>query len=112
MIPRKDSFVLGTTAAPNSPATLGAVGAMVSNTDFAHTEDEQESYANRAVEELKRGAMAQGERIFENVAVPVAQRIGAGVVNYGVNMAVGLMAGMVSRGIPGVNANPQRLALN
>lgn len=112
MIPRKDSFVLGTTAAPNSPATLGAVGAMVSNTDFAHTEDEQESYANRAVEELKRGAMAQGERIFENVAVPVAQRIGAGVVNYGVNMAMGLMAGYVSRGIPGVNANPQRLALN
>lgn len=111
MIPKNGSFVLGTTAAPNSPATLGAVGAMVADTDFAHTEDEQDSYTNRAVDALKRGAAAQGEHVFENVAVPVAERVGAHVMNWGINTAMGLMAGAISRGIPGVNANPQRLAI-
>lgn len=108
MIPKKNSFILGTTAAPNSPATMGAVGAMVSDQDFAHTEDEQDSYMQRGVDALKRGASAAGERVFENVAVPVAERIGYGLVNYGLSMAMGAMA---SRGIPGVNANPNRLAI-
>ena len=108
MIPKKDSFILGTTAAPNSTATMSAVSSMVAEQDFAHTEDDQESYMQRGADALKRGASAAGEHVFENVAVPVAERIGYGLVNYGMSMAMGYAA---SRGIPGVNANPQRLAI-
>jgi len=109
LLPKKDSFILGTTAAPNSPPTMGAVGAMVSEQDFAHTEDDQDTYMQRGVDALKRGAAAQGERVFEQVALPIAERVGQGMVNYGMSLAMGYVA---SRGIPGVNANPQRLALN
>lgn len=113
MIPKKDSFILGTTAAPNSPGTLGAVGAMVSEIDFAHTEDEQESYASKAVESLKRGAAAQGAQIMETVSGPVAERVGSAAVNWAFNAAMGFAAShLASRGIPGINANPSRLALS
>lgn len=109
MIPRKDSFVLGTSAAPNSPQAMGAVSAMVAEQDFAHTEDDQQSYMQRGVDALRRGAQAQGERAFAELAIPVAERIGAYAVNYAIGTGLSLIA---SRGIPGVNANPQRLALN
>ena len=37
-IPRRNSFIIGSTPAPNSPGTMSAVSTMQSETDFVHTE--------------------------------------------------------------------------
>jgi len=108
-LPRKDSFIIGSEAAPNSPGTISAVSSMQSSTDFAHTEEGQDSYTARAVEELQRGAAAAGEAVFNSVAVPLMQRVGGHAVNRAGQYVISRMMGV--GGIPGVNANPARLAL-
>jgi len=109
-LPRKDAFILGTQAAPNSPGTMSAVGTMLSETDFAHTEAQQESYISAGVEELARGAQVAGERVWTDVGVPLLQRFGNNVLNAGMMYAVNAATGR--GGIPGVNSNPARLILS
>lgn len=109
-LPRKDAWVLGTQAAPNSPGTMSAVSSMLSETDFAHTEAQQESYVAAGVEELARGAQVAGERVWTDVGVPLLQRFGNNVLNAGMMYAVNAATGR--GGIPGVNSNPARLTLS
>lgn len=108
-IPRKESFIIGSQAAPNSPATMQAVGGMVSSTDFAHTESGQGQHIQQAVDALARGASAAGAAVVENVAIPIAERLGGAAV-YAAASAV-YNAAFGRGGIPGVNSNPARLAL-
>lgn len=108
-LPKKTAFVLGTQAAPNSPGLISAVSTMQSETDFAHTEAEQESYIQRGLNEISRGAAAAGEQVFESVAVPLLQRFGYAAGMTASAMAVNAMTGR--GGIAGVNNNPARLAL-
>lgn len=108
-IPDKSGVIIGTQAAPNSPGILGAVSTMQSETDFVHTEAEQSSYISRGVEALSRGAASAGAAVYEQVAIPLLQRVGGAAVNTGLQMAMNAVAGR--GGLPGVNANPNRLAL-
>ncbi|AXH77502.1 MAG: capsid protein [Cressdnaviricota sp.] len=109
MLPAKTSFLLGTSAAPNSPGTMSAVSAMQSETDAMHTEAEQESYIQRGVDAFSRGAQTAGADVFNNVAEPLLERFGRYAVSAG--MAYALNASRGTGGIPGVNSNPNRLAL-
>lgn len=108
-IPRKDAFILGTQAAPNSPGTMSAVSQMAASGDFAHTEAGQESYINKSLAALADGAKTAGAQVYDNVAVPLMQRAGNMAVNYATSYALGALAGVA--GISGVNSNPGRLAL-
>jgi len=108
-LPKKDAFIIGNSAAPNSPGLMGATSVMVANTDFAHTEAEQESYISRGVQELASGLYAQGERAFNEHAPAIAQRVASHVGTTMLNYTLAGIAGLA--GIGGVNNNPNRLAL-
>jgi len=108
-IPKKDSVIIGSQAAQNSPAILSAVSTLSTSTEPFHTEAEQESYIQRGVNAVAQGAAAHGENIFQSVAVPLLQRVGAIGVNTAANMAFNALAGV--GGIAGVNNNANRLAL-
>jgi len=109
-LPRKDAWVLGTQAAPHSPGTMSAVSVMSSETDFAHTEAQQDTYIQEGLRSFERGAAVAGERVWNDVAAPLLSRFGNAVVNTGVAMAFNAINGR--GGIPGVNSNPARLILS
>lgn len=109
MLPKKEGFLIGTQAAPNSPGTMSAVSSMVSEVDFGHTEAQQESYIQQGINELARGASVAGAQVYNNIAAPLLQRVGQSAVHTAANYALNAVMGR--GGIPGVNANPNRLAL-
>lgn len=109
LLPQKDGFIIGTQAAPNSPGTMSTVSSMVGDTPFTHTEAEQESYIQRGLDAVQQGAAVAGEQVFQNVAVPLLQRVGANAVGLATNLAIGAIVGR--GGLPGVNSNPNRLAI-
>ena len=92
-LPRKDAWILGSQAAPNSPGTMSAVSVMTSETDFAHTEAQQDSYINEGLRAFERGASVAGERVWNGVAAPLLTRFGNAVVNTGVAMAFNAISG-------------------
>lgn len=108
-LPKKDAFIMGNPAAPNSPATMSVVSQMQSDQDFAHTEAQQDSYIQRGVDSMTRGAQNAGAYFAETVVLPVMENVGARVVNTAANMAMNAVFGR--GGLPGVNNNPGRLAL-
>jgi len=108
-LPRKDGFILGTTAAPNSPGTISATSTMLADTSIVHTEAQQESYVAQGLQAFSRGAQVAGEQVLTNVAIPLLERVG-----YGIGMTAAQMSynAVVGRGgLPGVNSNPSRLTL-
>ena len=108
-IPKKDSFILGSPAAPHSPGTMSAVSSMTSESGFAHTEAQQESYVQQSLNAFAQGANVAGERVFQQVAVPLLQQAGYAAVGTGFSMAMNAIRG--TGGISGVNSNPSRLAI-
>ena len=109
-IPKKTSIIIGTAAAPNSPGTMSAVSSMVGDIDFGHTESGQDSYINQGLSSLARGAASAGEQVWSNIAQPLLQRAGNQAAMTAANMAFNALTGR--GGLPGVNSNPARLALN
>lgn len=109
-IPRKDAFILGSAAAPHSPGTMSAVSTMTAEGGFSHTEAQQDSYTQQMLSNLTAGAMSAGEQVFQNVAVPLMQRVGQVAVNSATNYAIQGIVGLA--GIAGVNSNANRLRLN
>lgn len=107
-LPKKDAFVLGTPAAPSSPGVMSAVSAMAGDTDFSHTEAQQDTYINTGLNILQRGAAVAGNRVVE-VLSPIAEHIGARVGDAASNYALNALMGM--GGIAGVNNQPMRLAI-
>ena len=108
-IPDKSGVIIGTQAAASSPGVLSSVSSMQTETGFTHTEVEQDSYIARGVEALARGAQAQGAAAFEEVALPLLQRVGGAAVRTGGQYALNWIMGR--GGLPGVNANPNRLVI-
>jgi len=106
-LPRKDGVFVGTSAAPNSPGILSAVSTMNGETDFAHTEADQETYIQQGAAAFARGASQAGSNLYNNVAIPLLERVGGVAVNAAMNAAAAAIRG----GLPGINANPNRLAL-
>jgi len=106
-LPKKEGVFVGSTAAPNSPGIMSAVSSMQTETDFAHTEAEQDSYISQGASAFARGAAQAGSNVYNNVAIPLLERIGGAAMNAAMSAAAGALRG----GIPGVNANPNRLAL-
>lgn len=108
-LPKKDSVIIGSVAAANSPATMSAVGTLSTTQEPFHTEAEQDSYIARGINAVAQGAAQHGENLFQNVAVPLLERAGA----YGVNAAAAYAYNALTGqgGIAGVNNNANRLAL-
>jgi len=89
-IPRKDGFVIGTQAAPNSPTLLGAVSQMVSEQPFAHTEDQQATYLQNGFTRLQQGIQQAGSDAAQ-VAGPLLQQVGYGAGRYAINTVAGVV---------------------
>lgn len=110
LLPKKTAFIMGGAAAPNSAGVMSAASSMAADTEFTHTEAEQESYMARSARSFAEGAAAAGENIFVNVAQPLLQHVGAAAVNSAAQYAYQAATG--TGGITGINSNPSRLALN
>lgn len=106
-IPDKTGVIIGTQAAPNAPGILSAVSTMQTETPFVHTEAEQESYIARGVDALAQGAADAGAAAFEQVGIPLLNRIGRFAATAGGKYVANMIMG--KGGLPGVNANPHRL---
>jgi len=107
-IPTKDAPILGTPAAMSSPGTLSATSSMSANTEPFHTDAEQDSYISQGVNALAQGARAQGDAVFQQVAVPILNQVGAAGVSLASNYFMNSVAGI--GGISGVNSNAYRIA--
>jgi len=100
-IPQSSSVLTGTTAAPFQPSVLAGAGHATANTDFAHTESQQDTYVNQGIAAVAEGMQAAGNEAFNGFVVPLLQNVGYGTVAAAVNYGLG---------IGGVNNNPNRLA--
>jgi len=109
-IPRKDSILIGTQAAPNSPGTMSAVSTMLGETDFSHVEAGQDSHISAGLNSLSRAAATAGAQVWNNVAAPLLQRAGNVAGTAAGNALLNAIRGR--GGLPGVNSNPTRLMLN
>ena len=110
-IPKSSSFLMGGMAAPYSPSILGATANMVAKTDIAHTEDQQESYISSALGHAYAGASQALGELGSAAGGALRQAVYNGVMG-AARLGLGAAAGVVAnRGLPGVNANPNRLAL-
>lgn len=109
-IPDKDGVLIGTAAAVANPGAMAAANAVSTSTDPTHTEAEQESYISRGISAAAEGAAAAGKDAYEKIGLPLLQRgayyMTGQAVSYGMAMIMG------RGGLPGVNANPNRLAIN
>lgn len=93
-LPQKSSFIIGSQAAPNSPATMAATSQMQAQTEFSHTEAQQPSYIQRSVNAFAEGAAQAGTAFENSVVIPLMQRAGyavAGTALYMGTMATGRM---------------------
>jgi len=106
-IPKNVGVLAGSSAAPASPALLGGAASLSAKTDFAHTEDQQDSYIAQAMSNAMAGAADAGNQFNRNVIQPLARNAGYSVANAAMGAAITGLAGIV-----GVNNNPGRLALN
>jgi len=107
-IPDKGSTLIGSTAAAYSSSTLNSVSQAVANTDFAHTEDEQDTTIRTYAQEVMTASGISGQDV-SNVGASVARFMARGLFRYAVNRARGY--GGLDRGIGGVNDNPNRLLI-
>jgi len=104
-IPDKASTLLGSTAAAYNSGVLNAVSQAVAQTDFAHTEDQQDTTVNSYVQEVANAIGTSSDEIY-NLAGSVL-RTG---LRYGARAAYNYAAGG-GYGVGGVNNNPNRLAI-
>lgn len=99
-IPNKTSSLIGSTAAPYDAATMGATSRAVGQTDFAHTEAQQESSQRSFATELMDAAGVSESDVYNAARTVARHAVGAGM-RY--------VAGQY--GIGGVNNNANRLSL-
>jgi len=99
-LPQKNSFIIGSQAAPNSPATMAATSQMQAQTEFSHTEAQQPGHIQRSVNAFAEGAAQAGTEFENAVVIPLLQRAGYAVA--GTALYMGTMAGgrMMSNVLP------------
>jgi len=108
-IPKQDSVLMGSTAAAFAPSIIGGASHMVANTDFSHTEDQQQNYISNSLSTaLQAGASRAGNIAMERVILPAAESLGYNLAGRAISAGLAYVAG---RGISGVNSDPNRLAL-
>jgi len=105
-IPKNIGVLSGSAAASVAPSVLAAAASVGANTDFAHTEEQQDSYMAQAVANAQAGATAAGNAFMNNVIAPAAYNTGYSIANQAIGAALTGIAG-----IAGVNSNPRRLEL-
>jgi len=99
-IPDKNSTLIGSTAAAYNSGVLNAVSQAVAQTDFAHTEEQQDSTIRSFVSEVS-SAIGMSSNDVSNLAGSLARSVVGGVVDYT----------MGRYGVGGVNNYPDRLAI-
>jgi len=109
-IPQRNAVLLGNPAAPNNPGAMSAANAVTTQMEPVHTEAEQESYISKGISLGAEGAAAAGRQAFDQIGAPLLQRVGYHVAARAMNMAAAAIGGR--GGLPGINSNPERLALN
>jgi len=107
-IPDKGSTLIGSTAAAYSSSTLNSVSQAVANTDFAHTEDEQDHTIQTYAQEVMNATGISGQDV-RNAGVDVGRFMARGLFRYAVGRATRGYGG--NHGIGGVNDNPNRLLI-
>lgn len=115
-IPKQSSFLMGGLAAAYSPQILGATSNMVSKTEMGYMESERESYLATAYREASAGASAamssMGSQVLGHVQ-GAAYRSTIGLANMGLRYLYGQARRAYGggSGLPGINSDPNRLAL-
>jgi len=99
-IPDKNSTLIGSTAAAYNSGVLNAVSQAVAQTDFAHTEEQQDSTIRTFMNEVSNAIGSSGVDV-QQLAGSLARSAVSGVVNYT----------MGRYGVGGVNNYPDRLAI-
>jgi len=99
-IPDKNSTLIGSTAAAYNSGVLNAVSQAVAQTDFAHTEEQQDSTIRSFMNEVSNAIGSSGVDV-QQLAGSLARSAVSGVVNYT----------MGRYGVGGVNNYPDRLAI-
>jgi len=107
-IPDKSSTLIGSTAAAFSSSTLNSVSQAVANTDFAHTEDEQDSTIRTYAQEVMNATGITSQDV-SNAGAAVARFAAREGLRFIYNR--GRAYGGVPRGIGGVNNLPNRLLI-
>jgi len=105
-IPDPAGVLSGSTAAQAQPSLLAGAGHMSANTDFAHTEAQQDSYVQQGLNAAAQGMQAAGNEIVQEYILPIARQVGRGVASAALGYA---RSRLQARGIGGVNNNPYRL---
>jgi len=106
-IPKNVGVLSGSSAAAVAPGILAAAASVGANTDFAHTEEQQDSYMAQAAANAQAGATAAGNAFMNNVIAPAAYNTGYSLANQAIGAALTGIAG-----IAGINSNPHRLELS
>jgi len=99
-IPDKASTLLGSTAAAYNSGVLNAVSQAVAQTDFAHTEEQQDTTVRSYAQEVAN-AIGTSTSEVNNLMSELGGALGRGAIRY--------VAGRY--GLGGVNDNPDRLAI-
>ena len=108
-IPKNTGVLLGSNAAEYAPGVLGATSHMVANTDFAHTEDQQENHIRSSITTAAQaGASRAGNIAMERIIAPAVENLAYRLTGGAISAGLSYLAG---RGISGVNNDPNRLAL-
>jgi len=105
-IPKQTGIVQGTPAAPSEPSILASVAHMSANVDATHTEDQQDSYVQQALNVAAQGA----SDAFGHYATSAHAAIGRAAYTFGYGATASAL-GSLTRGVLGINNNPNRLAL-
>jgi len=108
-IPKRTGVLIGTQAAASSPGIMSAVNHVSVNSEPFHNEAEQQGYVGGLLNTLADGAMEAGAQVYQEVVVPLAARAGRVAMSTAGQMAMNAVMGR--GGLPGVNSNPNRLAL-
>jgi len=94
-IPKNTGVMAGSTAASYSPTILGAVAGVGAQTDFAHTEDQQDSYMAQVYQNAQAGAASAGNDFVSNALAPAAYSLARSVTNNAISAGVAAVAGVM-----------------
>jgi len=94
-IPKNTGVIAGSPAAPSNTALLASAAGIATNTDFAHTEDQQDSYMAQVVENAQAGAAAAGQSFVTNALRPAAYSLGHSLANQALSAGIAGAAGIM-----------------
>jgi len=94
-IPKNTGVIAGSSAAPSNAALLASASGVSANTDFAHTEDQQESYMAQVIDNAQAGMNAAGQSFVTNALAPAAYSLGRSLTNQALSAGIAGAAGIM-----------------